>query len=272
MPRPKRSKVASTATRVAQPPKPAEPRATRTQSRSRKPADPITASNFGGDDKDVVVTRTTRTRKPQTQEREEANSTPAKNSTDDSDGLVTRKKRTRKSQTQEQEEADYSMSGALPAPSDEAATTSAKTRTPVSRTLRKTRTSEGSIRTTSARKSPNVATSALPTSAQKAAVQAETEEGDSSGFGDYSLSFTSLGSDSPAHGTRPPSAIKVGATPAHERSILALTNFKRRARQPSLLRMVHQTTDVEDNDLDSLGDLDDSFDLDDCKCLQLRLH
>jgi hypothetical protein len=40
-----------------------------------------------------------------------------------------------------------------------------------------------------------------------------------------------------------------------------LTNFKRRPRQPSLLRMVHQTTDVEDNDL---GDDDfDDLDLDD---------
>lgn len=71
------------------------------------------------------------------------------------------------------------------------------------------------------------------------------------------LTFGSLDSDSPAHGTCPPSAIKVGATPAHETSILALTNFKRRARQPSLLRMVHQTTDVEDNnDYDDLDDFE----------------
>jgi hypothetical protein len=83
---------------------------------------------------------------------------------------------------------------------------------------------------------------------------------ESSGFGDLTLS--SLDSESPAHGTRPPSAIKVGATPAHERSILALTNFKRRARQPSLLRMVHQTTDLEDNDGDDL-DNTDNFDFDD---------
>jgi hypothetical protein len=68
------------------------------------------------------------------------------------------------------------------------------------------------------------------------------------------LTFGSLDSESPAHGTRPPSAMKIGGTPAHETSILALTNFKRRARQPSLLRMVRQTTDVEDNDLDDLDD------------------
>ncbi|KAF2734596.1 hypothetical protein EJ04DRAFT_512439, partial [Polyplosphaeria fusca] len=71
---------------------------------------------------------------------------------------------------------------------------------------------------------------------------------------DNLLSFGSLDSDSPTHGTRPPSAVKVGATPAHETSILALKNFKRRQRQPSLLRRIHQTTEVEDNDLDDLDD------------------
>ena len=84
-------------------------------------------------------------------------------------------------------------------------------------------------------------------------------EGDS-GFGDFTMS--SLDANSPEHGTRPPSAVKVGATPAHETSILALTNFRRRARQPSLLRMVQQTTDVEDNDQDDL-DNTDNFDFDD---------
>ena len=101
------------------------------------------------------------------------------------------------------------------------------------------------------------------TSAHKVTNHLEMEEGDSSGFGDHMLSFTSLDSNSPAHGTRPPSAIKVGATPAHERSILALTNFKRRARQPSLLRMVHQTTDLEDNDGEDMDLYAD--DLDDCE-------
>lgn len=52
--------------------------------------------------------------------------------------------------------------------------------------------------------------------------------------------------------------MKIGATPGHEASILALTNFKRRARQPSLLRMVQQTTDVEDNDDSGLDDTDNS--------------
>lgn len=101
------------------------------------------------------------------------------------------------------------------------------------------------------------------TPAHKVTSYLEMEEGDSSGFGDHMLSFTSLDSNSPAHGTRLPSAIKVGATPAHERSILALTNFKRRARQPSLLRMVHQTTDLEDNDGEDMDLYAD--DLDDCE-------
>jgi hypothetical protein len=59
----------------------------------------------------------------------------------------------------------------------------------------------------------------------------------------------------------PPSALKAQGTPAVETSILALTNFKRRPRQPSIIRMVQQTSeggnqsDVED----SLRDLDDTL-------------
>ncbi|KAF2275594.1 uncharacterized protein EI97DRAFT_64954 [Westerdykella ornata] len=60
------------------------------------------------------------------------------------------------------------------------------------------------------------------------------------------LSLDSLGSSSPAHGTRPPSAIKIGGTPAHETSFLALKKFKRRAREPSVLdRLEKVTRDLE---------------------------
>jgi len=147
------------------------------------------------------------------------------------------------------DEAELSMTGALPV-EEEAAAQPAKTRTPASSASKRARTTRGSTRSSTKKTSPTV------TSPAHEDVEAEED----SGFGD--LTFSSLGSNSPAHGTRPPSAIKVGATPAHERSILALTNFKRRARQPSLLRMVQQTTDVEDNDEDSLDDTD-NFDFDD---------
>ena len=146
------------------------------------------------------------------------------------------------------------MTGALPTePEAEAPTTGRKPRTPASRASTGTRATRGSARLSAAKPSP--ARSPVEVAGYDAA-----EEGETSGFGD--LTFPSLNSESPAHGTRPPSAVKVGATPAHETSILALTNFKRRPRQPSLLRMVQQTTDVEDNDESSLSNTD-NFDFDD---------
>ncbi|EKG10057.1 hypothetical protein MPH_12861 [Macrophomina phaseolina MS6] len=50
---------------------------------------------------------------------------------------------------------------------------------------------------------------------------------------------------SSSHWNPPPSAVKAQGTPAAESSVLALSKFKRRKRQPSLLRMMQQS-DVED--------------------------
>ena len=229
MPRPKRTKVASTVARVAKPSEaPVQLPTTQQQSRLRKPTAPK----------------------------------PAESVSEDSDGLVFKATRARRQAPQlvSQEEVGFTMTGALPAASEtDTPEISSKNRTPASNASRRARKSIDSVQGSSSRKSSRVTASAKSRLAEKDASHVATEDGDSSGFGD--LSFTSLGSDSPAHGTRPPSAIKVGATPAHERSILALTNFRRRPRQPSLLRMVHQTTDLEDNDLDDL----DLSDLEDCK-------
>jgi hypothetical protein len=225
MPRPKRTKITSTTTRVAKvaPPKetakPAVSRAVKT----------VEAANILSDDSDGLVTITKATR---TTRRKPLGKTP-----------------------EPIDEADMIMTGALPAAED-VPIESIKKRTPASNVSEKTRSTR-----TSTRQALSSATK--PTPARSAADVAQEElaqEGDTSGFGD--LTFSSFGSESPAHGTRPPSAIKVGATPAHEASILALTNFKRRARQPSLLRMVQQNTDVEDNDQSGLDDTD-NFDFDD---------
>lgn len=65
---------------------------------------------------------------------------------------------------------------------------------------------------------------------------------------------------------RPQSAVKMQSTPGAESSVLALQNFRRRARQPSLLQMVQNpelaaTTidDTTDFTLGSLGDEEDDF-------------
>ncbi|KAF1980196.1 hypothetical protein BU23DRAFT_495539 [Bimuria novae-zelandiae CBS 107.79] len=225
MPRPKRTKVASTAPRVAKPSKPAEPPVTtQKQSKSRKLAVSKPLDSFSEDSDRIVV--------------------------------VSTRARRQAPQSESQDEVEYTMTGALPVASETDA--SSKNRTPP-RPSRRTRMSKSSAPGSSSKKSSMAA--AQTDSAQKDTSHVEAEQADSSGFGDHLLSFTSLGSDSPAHGTRPPSAIKVGATPAHEKSILALTNFKRRARQPSLLRMVHQTTELADNDGENMDlyadDMDD---------------
>jgi hypothetical protein len=228
MPRPKRAKVASKVGRVATTSKTAQA-APRKQQPTK--AQPIAVSE------------------------------PLQSLSDDSDGLVVKATRPRKREPWHpapQEGADFTMTGALPQDDDDGISrTSTQKQTPASRTSR-TAASKSSAKTpSSVRKSPVAAVPRSLRSTRSNRLSGAAQEEDSSGFGDNLLSFTSLDSDSPAHGTRPPSAMKVGATPAHETSILALTNFKRRPRQPSLLRMVHQTTDIEDNDLDDLGDLED---------------
>lgn len=235
MPRPARAKIASkatTTTRVAKP-------------TTRKQAAPA-----------VAKSTTKQTRK----------ATAALQSfSDDSDGLVTntrpaRAKRGAPGQKPPNavDEADLEMTGALPTEAEGPASAS-KLRTPARTASIGTRATRGSARLSAVKTSPVVAQA--PTHAAVEAVSHDAaEEGETSGFGD--LTFSSLNSESPAHGTRPPSAVKVGATPAHETSILALTNFKRRARQPSLLRMVQQTTDVEDNDDSGLSNTE-NFEFDD---------
>lgn len=227
MPRPKRTKVASAAARVAKSIEAAQIPTTLEPPKSRKPPAPK-LGEFVSEDSDGLVVKATRARR-------------------------------RAPQAESQEEADFTMTGALPVASD--IDDASKNHTPVSQ-ARRTRKSVASAQGSSTKRSPKE-TPAQSRSARKDISHVVTEEGDSSGFGDHLLSFTSLGSESPAHGTRPPSAIKVGATPAHERSILALTNFKRRARQPSLLRMVNQTMDLEDNHSDNSNM--DLYELDDCK-------
>lgn len=132
-------------------------------------------------------------------------------------------------------------------------------RTPSSNASKKSRASKNGAKAAAMETSP--------------AQDAPSQDEESSLLDPSLLSFGSLDSESPAHGTRPPSAMKIGGTPAHETSILALTNFRRRARQPSLLRMVQQTTDVEDNDLDdsdALDDLDDFHPDDESTPLHVR--
>ncbi|KAJ4363178.1 hypothetical protein N0V83_010298 [Neocucurbitaria cava] len=226
MPRPPRAKVASSTTRVAQP-KPA-PRKQQAKTTTIKTTKAIETVNSFSDDSDGLVTksRSTRPRRRMPWEK-----TPE---------LVS--------------EAELTMTGALPA-HEEVPVPSTKKRTP---TVNSSKT--GRTRTStklSAKRASSPASILADPRSPAANAPDDIYANESSGFGD--LTFSSLGSDSPAHGTRPPSAIKVGATPAHERSILALTNFKRRARQPSLLRMVQQTTDIEDNDRDNT----DSFEFDD---------
>ncbi|CAN9180107.1 unnamed protein product [Alternaria alternata] len=222
MPRPPRSKVAS---RVAKPTKPKDAPA------PKQPAKPTPA---------------------QTKVSKAANSF-----SEDSDGLVTRTRSTRSHRKMPREktpevhdEPELTMTGALPA-EENTSLSATKTRTPASNASKQMRATRSSARKSTAHSSPLAAV---------AQAHEESQIEEDSGYGD--LTFSSLGSDSPAHGTRPPSAIKVGATPAHERSILALSNFRRRPRQPSLLRQVQQTTDVEDNDQDDL-DNTDNFDFDD---------
>ncbi|KAJ4370900.1 hypothetical protein N0V86_008594 [Didymella sp. IMI 355093] len=229
MPRPARTKIQSkvtTTTRVAKPtaPKKAAPAAAKPTAKQTRKA--TAALQSFSDDSDGLVTSTRATRAKR--------GAPARKSPD------------------EVNEADLEMTGALPAESETTASTT-KPRTPTAKAATGARSTRGSARLSAAKTSP-----AVPQTQTRS--PGDLAEGDTSGYGD--LTFSSLNSESPAHGTRPPSAVKVGATPAHETSILALTNFKRRARQPSLLRMVQQTTDVEDNDESGLSNTD-NFDFDD---------
>ncbi len=59
--------------------------------------------------------------------------------------------------------------------------------------------------------------------------------------------------------TVPPSALRVRSTPAAEASYLALANFKRRPRQPSIIRLVQQASEIGDDlDFDDLEPEDES--------------
>ncbi|KAH7121210.1 hypothetical protein B0J11DRAFT_533712 [Dendryphion nanum] len=243
MPRPKRTKVASTVpTRVT---------------------------------KSKAVAPTPATRKPSAQLADQQVDTVS----DDSDGLVvkaTKPRSIRRSlfnqEQEDQNDADLTMAGGLPVQELDGGLTKTKSRrrvlsprVVVSSTNHNTPSSNASRKTRSAasgrglqRREPS-SEGVRPST--MATYIAPTGEDDESSMLDPSLlTFGSLDSDSPAHGTRPPSAMKFGATPAHETSILALKNFKRRPRQLSLLHQTHQTTDVEDNhDLysDDLEELDD---------------
>ncbi|CAI6337097.1 unnamed protein product [Periconia digitata] len=241
MPRPRKAKVASTTARVAKPSQPADPTPPKKQlSKSSQKASAVGAQ-------------------------------PLDEFSDDSDGLVVRATRSRSRmpwQFEPQKDVDFTMTGALLAEDVQTDALGGSNHTPQSKTPKRTRRSLNSAQVSSVTKTPASETR-QGRSTRASARGTPTEDVDSSGFGDQLLSFTSLGSDSPAHGTRPPSAIKVGATPAHEQSVLALANFKRRPRQHSLLRSVQPTTDVEDNDLD---DFDfDSF-LPEAESTPLHVH
>ncbi|KAF2662666.1 hypothetical protein K491DRAFT_686543 [Lophiostoma macrostomum CBS 122681] len=231
MPRPKRTKVASriAPTRVAEPAKPAAP-----EPRSQETVKP-------------------------SQEQHDSFS-------DDSDGLVVKRTEPRVRrpwQPEPQQDVDLTMTGALPVGSDTYDTTR---KTPGRYRLSHIAIPAGarskpiSNQSNSARSVDIINNAGVVPKSPNAAQLAATETEDAAADAESSLldpsllTFGSLDSDSPAHGTRPPSAMKVGGTPAHETSILALTNFRRRPRQPSLLRMVHPTTDVEDEDVDELDD------------------
>ena len=58
----------------------------------------------------------------------------------------------------------------------------------------------------------------------------------------------------------PLSALKVHGTPGMETSVLALQNFKRRARQPSLIRMVQQSSELGREDEEALLGVESEFD------------
>ncbi|KAL1653127.1 hypothetical protein SLS61_004373 [Didymella pomorum] len=228
MPRPARTKIQSkvtTTTRVAKPPalKKAAPAATKPTAKQSRKATAVLRSF--SDDSDGLVTNTRATRAKR--------GAPAQESPDVAN------------------EADLEVTGALPAEA-EAPASIKKPRTPAAKAATGARATRGSVRLSGSKTS-------LAVAQMQTHSPGDLAEGDS-GFGD--LTFSSLNSESPAHGTRPPSAVKVGPTPAHETSILALTNFKRRPRQHSLLRMVQQTTDVEDNDESGLSNTD-NFDFDD---------
>jgi hypothetical protein len=206
---------------------------------------------------------------------------PSHEFSDDSDGLVVKATQPRKRRPWEpapQKDADFTMTGALPA--DEGERGEAVTK----ESSGKKRSQAGAVARGSSNRTPSSTRSRRSQASKDRAQASPTVDGASNRPADYIstqddesslmdpslLTFGSLDSDSPAHGTRPPSAIKIGATPGHETSILALTNFRRRQRQPSLLRMVHQTTDVEDNNLDDFDDLDDFNPADESTPLQVQ--
>ncbi|KAF2475705.1 uncharacterized protein BDR25DRAFT_253201 [Lindgomyces ingoldianus] len=221
MPRPKRTKVAPAATRVA---------------KTSKAAAPISRSN------------------PTRKISENIDSF-----SDDSDGLVVRTNRAQRRmpwQPEPEKDVDFTMTGGLPVEQNEDRTAEPKTKAPQPRVMRpssKSRTPPSAAPKKTRTSMAGKKSQAQGTSTPEPHPHIEPAQVDDS-LSDTLFTFGSLDSDSPAHGTRPPSAMKVLGTPAHETSILALKNFKRRPRQPSLLRMVNQMTDMGDDDFDDLDD------------------
>ena len=189
--------------------------------------------------------------------------------TDDSDGLVIKSTAPRHRlpwQPRPQRGIDMTMSGALPAESStesEQSNPQSSLRS-ASIALNNDKPVTGGARS-SAKEQVQATPRSHPTATSSSKLQDTTSHSPSGGFDNDSLndsfSLTSvLSASPPGSQIRPSSALKVHGTPGMENSILALTKFKRRPRQPSILRMVHQTTDVEDNDqddADSFSDLDD---------------
>ncbi|KAF2180578.1 hypothetical protein K469DRAFT_714573 [Zopfia rhizophila CBS 207.26] len=227
MPRPKRTKVASSTARVAQSSQAAAPIVRRNV--TKQVSDRVDSIS---DDSDGLVAKTTRVRSrmpwhPEPQKDVDLTMTGALPMEDDTD-------------------ADELESTALSPPANVPSTDCTKSTSSV---LKKTQKHSAQSKKMQPAETPAHKSRQATLSTR----DAPEDEGDSLPS-DNLFTFDSLDSDSPAHGTRPPSAMKGLGTPAHETSILALANFKRRARQPSLLRMVHQTTDMEDNGLDDLDD------------------
>ncbi|OCL13557.1 hypothetical protein AOQ84DRAFT_351952 [Glonium stellatum] len=229
MPRPKRAKVAST--RVAQPLQPST-----VASHRHNPA-------------------------RQASERLEVLS-------DDSEGLITTTRTRRRPSLASQQDTGYTMTGGL----GEGDVKGAHKTLPKTRpTAKKVKPSERQTEALDALKRRRDATlktkasrvrelSPEPTipSSQLKGSQLETTTKDAREPSPVPSEVDSLyASPSPPRTTNRQSTLKAQGTPAMDISILALTNFKRRPRQPSILRMVRQTSDNED-DFDDFNPDDES--------------
>lgn len=206
---------------------------------------------------------------------------------DDSDGLVFKSKRVLRRkrypwmpEPEPQLDEDLTMTGGLPIESDaEPHGSVPRSRSPSKgASLSRGGASPRKNKSDAARTTPQ--SRPRPTSPQAQQVSATPAKSPNvCNIDDYTedYSLTSINSKSSPPPIHPSSALRKHATPAIETTILSLANFKRRQRQPSILRMVHQATDVEDNDLDDTGDLTfgdldvDDFNPDD-ESTPLQLH